>query len=65
MERVFPWLVILAVGATLVVLVIGVLTMLKGNAASAHRSNRLMRYRIVFQLTAILLIALAFFLGHR
>ncbi len=64
METAFPWLVIAAVGATLVVLVMGVLAMLKGGTANARRSNRLMRYRVVFQFTAILLIAVAFILSR-
>jgi phosphatidylglycerophosphate synthase len=64
METVFPWLVALAVGATFVVLVIGVLTMLRGNPKNAERSNKLMRYRVIFQFGAIVLIALAFLLSR-
>lgn len=64
METAFPWLVILAVGGTLVVLVFGILAMLKGGTVNARRSNRLMRYRVIFQFTAIALIALAFILGR-
>ncbi|MHA1107645.1 MAG: twin transmembrane helix small protein [Alphaproteobacteria bacterium] len=63
METAFPWLVIFAVGGTLVVLVIGVLAMLKGGG-NARRSNRIMRYRLVFQFSAIALIALAFIMGR-
>jgi Na+-driven multidrug efflux pump len=65
MREAFPWLVILAVGGTLVVLVAGVVTMLRHGKADARTSNRLMRYRVLFQLAAILLIALAFVFGSR
>lgn len=64
MESTFPWLVILAVGATLLVLVIGVLAMLRQGAFNARHSNRLMRWRILFQFVAIMLIALAFLIGR-
>ncbi len=60
MQAVFPWLVILAVGATFAVLVMGVLSMLKGGEFNAKYGNKLMRLRIGFQFAAIALIALAF-----
>jgi predicted small integral membrane protein len=65
MQQAFPWLVIIAVGGTLAVLVVGVITMLRHGKADARTSNRLMRYRVIFQLAAILLIALAFIFGSR
>ncbi len=64
MESAFPWLVIIAVVGTFAVLVIGILAMLRGGGANARRSNRLMRYRVIFQFTAILLIVLAFLFGR-
>jgi phosphatidylglycerophosphate synthase len=64
MESAFPWLVIFAVAGTFAVLVIGVLAMLRGGSMNARRSNRLMRYRVIFQFSAILLIALAFLFGR-
>ncbi len=63
METAFPWLVIFAVAGTLVVLVLGILAMLKGGG-NARRSNRIMRYRLIFQFSAIALIALAFIMGR-
>ena len=65
MQEALPWLVILAVGGTLAVLVAGVITMLRHGKADARTSNRLMRYRVLFQLAAVLLIALAFLFGSR
>lgn len=64
MESAVPWLVIIAVAGTFTVLVIGLLVMLRGGSTNARRSNRLMRYRVIFQFAAILLIALAFFFGR-
>lgn len=65
MQQAFPWLVIIAAVATLIVLVFGVLGMLRQGEFNARRSNRLMRYRIVFQFVAIALIAIAFLFGNK
>ena len=65
MQQVFPWLVIIAVAATLIVLIAGVVTMLRHGKADARTSNKLMRFRIVFQFAAIVLIGLLFLLGGR
>ena len=65
MNNVFPWLVILAVGATLIVLIAGVITMLRHGNVDARTSNKLMRYRVLFQFAAITLIALAFIFGGK
>jgi hypothetical protein len=65
MQQTFPWLVMLAVGATLVVLIAGIITMLRHGKVDARTSNKLMRYRVLFQLIAILLIAAAFIFGSR
>jgi len=64
MQDVFPWLVILAVGATLTVLIVGVVAMLQQGKFNARHSNKLMRLRVLFQFAAIMLIALAFLLGR-
>lgn len=65
MTNVFPWLVILAVGAALIVLIAGVITMLRHGNVDARTSNKLMRYRVLFQFAAITLIALAFIFGGK
>jgi hypothetical protein len=65
MQQTFPWLVMLAVGTTLVVLIAGIITMLRHGKVDARTSNKLMRYRVLFQLIAILLIAAAFIFGSR
>jgi hypothetical protein len=65
MQQTFPWLVMRAVGATLVVLIAGIITMLRHGKVDARTSNKLMRYRVLFQLIAILLIAAAFIFGSR
>ncbi|MPY69607.1 MAG: twin transmembrane helix small protein [Alphaproteobacteria bacterium] len=64
MESVFPWLVILAVGATLAVLIVGVVSMLRQGGFNARHSNKMMRLRVIFQFAAIMLIALAFLFGR-
>jgi hypothetical protein len=65
METAFSWAVIAAVGATFVVLVTGVIAMLRQGGFNARNSNKLMRLRVLFQFSAILLIAVAFLIGHR
>ena len=64
METVFPWLVILAVGATLTVLIVGVVAMLRQGKFNERHSNTLMRLRVLFQFIAVMLIALAFMFGR-
>ena len=65
MQQAFPWLIIIAVAATTIVLVFGVIAMLRQGEINARRSNRLMRYRLLFQFTAIALIAVAFLFGNK
>ena len=64
MQQTFPWLIIIAVLATLAVLVVGVISMLRQGGFNARHSNRLMRFRILFQFCAIALVALAFLFGR-
>ena len=64
MQQAFPWLVIVAVGGTLIVMIAGAISMLRHGKAEARTSNKLMRYRILFQFAAIALIALAFLFGR-
>ena len=63
MQDIFPWLVIIAVGATLLIMLAGLLSMLRPGKFNAQRSNKLMRYRVIFQFAAVLLIAVAVVLG--
>lgn len=64
MEHSFPWLIIIAVGLTFLVMASGVIGMLRPGKASARRSNIMMRYRVLFQAIAIALIAIAFLIGR-
>ena len=65
MQQAFSWLVIIAVAATLIVMIVGVITMLRHGKTDARTSNKLMRYRIMFQFAVIALIGLAFLFGGR
>jgi hypothetical protein len=60
-------LLIIAMLATLVVLGLGVVSMLRGGGGNppGERSNRLMRYRVLLQFVAIALFALIMLLGRR
>ena len=46
----------LALGAVVAILFWGIFTMARGGAYNVKNSNRLMRYRIVFQAVALLII---------
>ena len=63
MQQTFPWLVIFAIAATLIVLIAGNITMLRHGKADARTPNKVMYYRILFQFAAIALICLAYLLG--
>ena len=45
-----------AVGAVVAILFWGIFTMARGGAYNVKNSNRLMRYRIIFQAAALLII---------
>jgi hypothetical protein len=61
MESALTVLIPIVVGATLLILIAGVVSMLRGGNFNARNSNKLMRLRVVSQLVAVLLIG-AFFL---
>jgi hypothetical protein len=61
MESALTVLIPIVVGATLLILIGGVISMLRGGNFNARNSNRLMRLRVLSQLVAVLLIG-AFFL---
>jgi hypothetical protein len=60
---IFNYLVPLAVAAVAVVLLLGLWNMLRGGPAS--RSQNLMRWRVILQFAAILLIMAALWLANR
>lgn len=64
MNSVFDILIPLALAAVLGILIVGVVSMLRGGNFNAKYSNKLMRMRVIAQLVAILLIG-AFFLLSR
>jgi len=53
------WVVL---GAILVVLVIGIFNMLKGGEFNRKHGNRLMRWRVILQAAAVVLLGLLFLL---
>jgi len=55
-------LLIGAMGATLITLIMGLLTMFKAGHKADERSNKMMRLRILFQALAILFFTLLLFL---
>ena len=65
MSGFFPALVIIALLATLGVLLFGVITMARGGEFNAKHSNKLMRARVVFQFVAIALIAIYMLLSGK
>ncbi len=59
-SAIFLFLIVLAVLATLGVLVVGVLSMFRREKHDPRFSNKLMRARVILQAAAVLLIALFF-----
>jgi ABC-type nickel/cobalt efflux system permease component RcnA len=58
-------LIVLAAITTAVVLVRGVITMAQGKDIGGKQSNKLMSYRVAFQLLTILLVLLLLWVGGR
>ena len=59
MSGFFTILMIVAMLATLGVVVVGVISMARGGAFNRRNSNRLMRLRVVLQATALLFFVVA------
>ena len=64
MNAVFPILIAVALLATLAVLLTGVVSMVKGGDFNRRHGNRLMRWRVALQGSAVLLILIALLLGR-
>ena len=58
MSGILPYLVGVALAATLAVLIAGVLTMLRGGEFNKKYGNVLMRFRVLFQFVAIVIFIL-------
>jgi Hypoxia induced protein conserved region len=58
-------LLILAMGATLAVLFMGLFSMARGGEFAKRNSNRFMRWRVILQGVAVLLFVLFMMLWHR
>ncbi|MAC80338.1 MAG: hypothetical protein CML66_19980 [Rhodobacteraceae bacterium] len=57
----FFLLIVLAIIIVVVILVLGIGNFAKGGEKSGERSNRLMRYRLIGQFVAVVLIAIYFY----
>ncbi|MGB8274010.1 MAG: twin transmembrane helix small protein [Alphaproteobacteria bacterium] len=62
--HVLPYLIIAAMAATVAVLAVGVVSMLRGGAFDKRNSNKLMRMRVAFQALAVLLFGIFLWLGR-
>ncbi len=60
----FSILIPLAMAAVVIVLLIGVVSMLKGGAFNDKYGNTLMRWRVILQATAVVLMALSMAFGN-
>ena len=65
MQTLLIILIVLAAGATLFVLVKGVIGMAQGKDVTGVRSQQLMRKRVIFQAVAIILVVLLLILAGR
>jgi hypothetical protein len=60
MSTVLPILIVIAMIATLGVLALGLISMVRGGSFNAKYSNKFMRARVILQFAAIMLLALLF-----
>jgi ABC-type dipeptide/oligopeptide/nickel transport system permease subunit len=59
----FSIVLLIAMAATFIVLVMGVVGMIHQGPFNSKWSNKLMRFRVLFQLAALILLGLAFLVG--
>lgn len=62
-QVIFDYLGYIAVGAVLVVLLMGLVNMFRGG--SSNTSQKLMRWRVGLQFIAIVILMLGFYISHR
>lgn len=65
MSGIFPILILIALLATVGVLIAGIVVMARGGEFNAKYSNKLMRARVICQFLAIALIALLALVGGK
>ncbi|MCP1336312.1 twin transmembrane helix small protein [Futiania mangrovi] len=65
MENLLHILIPVAMGATALMVLLGLVTLFRRGAENRSRSNKLMRMRVALQFAAILLIMAAIWLGGR
>ena len=63
MDTLFQGLTVFAIAAVAVVLLLGLVNMMRGT--SPNRSQRLMRWRVILQFTAIVVMMAALYLTSR
>jgi Hypoxia induced protein conserved region len=64
MKPLFLVLVVVAMLLTLAVLFAGIFSMIRGGDFNARYGNRMMQFRVALQALAILLFAIAMFIGR-
>ncbi|KRA61486.1 hypothetical protein ASD79_05020 [Caulobacter sp. Root655] len=65
MDKLFDFLIPVALGAVLITLGVGIFSLFKGGDFGRSYSNKLMRLRIVLQFVAVLVLVAAFWWrGH-
>ena len=63
MNGIFDYLVPVAIGAVALVLVLGLVNMMRGG--TSNRSQQLMRWRVILQFVAIVVMMTALYFGTR
>ena len=65
MNTILTYLMIVALGAIIIILVLGVVNMLRNSSDQQRQSNKLMQWRVVAQGIALILFTLLLFLGKK
>lgn len=64
MEQLVKWGLFVAMGATVIVLGVGLFNLFKSGPNESEKSNRMMRLRVLFQAIALALFALLLYMRH-
>lgn len=65
MTPILTYLMLVALGATVVVLVLGILNLFLRKEGEGERSNKLMQWRIAAQMTVLILFTFILLLGRK
>ena len=65
MNTILTYLIVIALGATIIILILGIVNMFRDRPGQQSHSNKLMQWRVLAQGIVLILFTLILFLGRK